>query len=263
MDALSPRTSPDANAAANPRRGADHIAPDCAGQNFYAIDRGLRDLLGALSDAGRFSPAGAAFRPARRAGRRPARRTGADRRQASAGAAPARPLWPRRGLDRLPFLLSRDGANRVRRFPVSRHEPSRRRARHGSPAAGGRQIRAAISVRAGRVRPDVPDQRHRHLDPSDPQIRERRTAGISAAENAVRRRRHDVEGHAVHDRARRRLRRRHHRNHRRARKTASGGSMATNGSARMPTPTSRCCWRAPKARPPAPKGSRCSRCRAG
>jgi acyl-CoA dehydrogenase len=26
-------------------RGADHIAPDCAGANFYAIDRGLRDLL--------------------------------------------------------------------------------------------------------------------------------------------------------------------------------------------------------------------------
>jgi alkylation response protein AidB-like acyl-CoA dehydrogenase len=43
MDARAPRTSPDA--AATPRRGADHIAPDCAGQNFYAIDRGLRDLL--------------------------------------------------------------------------------------------------------------------------------------------------------------------------------------------------------------------------
>jgi acyl-CoA dehydrogenase len=27
------------------KRGPDHIAPDCAGQNFYAIDRGLRDLL--------------------------------------------------------------------------------------------------------------------------------------------------------------------------------------------------------------------------
>src|ERR1700686_1269582 len=27
------------------RRGADHIAPDCSGANFYAIDRGLRDLL--------------------------------------------------------------------------------------------------------------------------------------------------------------------------------------------------------------------------
>ncbi len=26
-------------------RGPDHIAPDCAGQNFYAEDRGLRDLL--------------------------------------------------------------------------------------------------------------------------------------------------------------------------------------------------------------------------
>src|SRR5256714_7744783 len=26
-------------------RGADHIAPDCAGQNFYAVDRGLRALL--------------------------------------------------------------------------------------------------------------------------------------------------------------------------------------------------------------------------
>jgi alkylation response protein AidB-like acyl-CoA dehydrogenase len=26
-------------------RGADHVAPDCAGENFYEIDRGLRDLL--------------------------------------------------------------------------------------------------------------------------------------------------------------------------------------------------------------------------
>ena len=34
-------------------------------------------------------------------------------------------------------------------------------------------------------------------------------AGLSAAENAVGRPRHDVEGHAVHDRTRRRLRRRH------------------------------------------------------
>jgi alkylation response protein AidB-like acyl-CoA dehydrogenase len=45
MDARSPRTSPDAAATPDSRRGADHIAPDCAGQNFYAIDRGLRDLL--------------------------------------------------------------------------------------------------------------------------------------------------------------------------------------------------------------------------
>jgi alkylation response protein AidB-like acyl-CoA dehydrogenase len=31
--------------AKDSKRGADHIAPDCAGQNFYAVDRGLRDLL--------------------------------------------------------------------------------------------------------------------------------------------------------------------------------------------------------------------------
>ncbi len=35
----------DATATPALPRGADHIAPDCAGQNFYAIDRGLRDLL--------------------------------------------------------------------------------------------------------------------------------------------------------------------------------------------------------------------------
>ena len=44
MDARSPRNSQSA-VAPELRRGADHIAPDCTGQNFYAIDRGLRDLL--------------------------------------------------------------------------------------------------------------------------------------------------------------------------------------------------------------------------
>jgi alkylation response protein AidB-like acyl-CoA dehydrogenase len=42
MDALSiSRNAP----SEGRRRGADHLAPDGAGQNFYAIDRGLRDLL--------------------------------------------------------------------------------------------------------------------------------------------------------------------------------------------------------------------------
>src|SRR5712675_924140 len=45
MDALSSRTSGIVAVPPGLRRGADHIAPDCAGQNFYAIDRGLRDLL--------------------------------------------------------------------------------------------------------------------------------------------------------------------------------------------------------------------------
>ena len=40
MDALSPRPLPDAGLL----RGADHIAPDAAGKNFYVIDRALRDL---------------------------------------------------------------------------------------------------------------------------------------------------------------------------------------------------------------------------
>jgi alkylation response protein AidB-like acyl-CoA dehydrogenase len=43
MDALPSQQS--FAEAQNPDRGADHIAPDCAGQNFYATDRGLRDLL--------------------------------------------------------------------------------------------------------------------------------------------------------------------------------------------------------------------------
>src|SRR5712671_6120394 len=45
MDALIARASSGEGLAPALRRGADHIAPDCSGQNFYAIDRGLRDLL--------------------------------------------------------------------------------------------------------------------------------------------------------------------------------------------------------------------------
>jgi acyl-CoA dehydrogenase len=41
MDARSPQEA----GLGPPRRGPDHIAPDSAGQNFYAIDRALRDLL--------------------------------------------------------------------------------------------------------------------------------------------------------------------------------------------------------------------------
>src|SRR6202790_4214207 len=44
MDAIPSHKSFD-NAKAQNVGGANHVAPDCAGQNFYAIDRGLRDLL--------------------------------------------------------------------------------------------------------------------------------------------------------------------------------------------------------------------------
>src|SRR5258708_23421179 len=43
MDALSISRGVASDEGRN--RGADHLAPDGAGQNFYAIDRGLRDLL--------------------------------------------------------------------------------------------------------------------------------------------------------------------------------------------------------------------------
>src|SRR5450432_2110433 len=45
MDALPSRTSFGNAETLDHRRGPDHLAPDCAGENFYAIDRGLRDLL--------------------------------------------------------------------------------------------------------------------------------------------------------------------------------------------------------------------------
>src|SRR5712675_1615583 len=59
MDALIARASSGEGLAPAPRRGADHIAPDCAGQNFYAVDRGLRDLLRlylTLDDFSRLEP---------------------------------------------------------------------------------------------------------------------------------------------------------------------------------------------------------------
>src|SRR6195952_777818 len=45
MHAPQSQTSFDRTQAPHRDRGADHIAPDCSGQNFYAVDRGLRDLL--------------------------------------------------------------------------------------------------------------------------------------------------------------------------------------------------------------------------
>jgi acyl-CoA dehydrogenase len=45
MDAIPSHKSFDKAEKQNLDRGPDHIAPDCAGQNFYAIDRGLRHLV--------------------------------------------------------------------------------------------------------------------------------------------------------------------------------------------------------------------------
>ena len=45
MHAPQSQASLDQTEAQHPDRGPDLIAPDCTGENFYAIDRGLRDLL--------------------------------------------------------------------------------------------------------------------------------------------------------------------------------------------------------------------------
>ena len=120
----------------------------------------------------------------------------------------ARPRRARRGLDRVPPGLPRDGGDRLRRLPVPRHESPRRRARARRAHAPGRQVRLPVSVRAGRVRHHVPDQRHRHLHLPDPQICEPGAQGLPAAAHAVRRPGRAVEGHAVHDREGWRLRHR-------------------------------------------------------
>ena len=50
MDALSNRRMLSRD------RGPEHLAPDGAGQNFYAIDRGLRELPIQADYVGRFTP---------------------------------------------------------------------------------------------------------------------------------------------------------------------------------------------------------------
>ena len=51
MDALSAHRPVSTNGGSD--HGARYIAPDCAGQNFYAIDRGLRELFNRLREVAR------------------------------------------------------------------------------------------------------------------------------------------------------------------------------------------------------------------
>ena len=179
------------------------------GRTSTRIDRGLRELLALYLPADSARAPGAALPAARRPRRRAARRAGPHRRQERAGAAPARPLRPRRGLDRVPPRLSRDGGDRLRRLPVPRHEPPRRRARarcahaprspstpastcscrasSGSCARSASPTRRSISSASMRAR-ELKD----YLLP-------RMLSGDLATH---------VEGHAVHDREGRRLRHR-------------------------------------------------------
>ena len=197
---------------ARPRAAAEPapspIAPDCAGQDFYAVDRGLRDLLELYLPADVRAKLPPHFK---RLGVLAGGRLDQLARMADKHGPVLHPrdrFGPRRGLDRVPPRLSRDGGDRLRRLPVPRHEPSRRHARPRCAGDARRQVRLPVPVRAGRVRHHVPDQRHRHVDLPDPQVREPAAQGLPAAAHAVGRPGRAVEGHAVHDREGRRLRHR-------------------------------------------------------
>ena len=207
----SPRGRSEALAKAEPAQtaaAASPIAPDCSGQDFYAIDAGLQQLLALYLPADTRAHLEPHFK---RLGVLAGGRLDELARIADANGPvlhAARPLRARRGLDRVPPQLSRDGGDRLRRLPVPRHEPPRRRARPRRAHAPGRQVRLPVPVRAGRVRHHVPDQRHRHVDLPAAQVREPGAEGLPAAAHAVGRSGRAVEGHAVHDREGRRLRHR-------------------------------------------------------
>ena len=137
------------------------------------------------------------------------------------------------------------------------------------PAPSAGEIRHHLSLRAGRVRPDVPGLGVGHLQLHHQALR------LGGAEEAAARPAAEpgpgdhAEGHAVHDREGRRLGRRRDRDRGRARSvsaptaSSAGSCMARNGSAAMPMPMSRCCWRGRAARRRARRGSACSPCRGG
>ena len=229
---------------ARPRAAAEPapspIAPDCAGQDFYAVDRGLRDLLGDLPARRRARAARAAFQAPRRARRRAPRRARPHGRQASGPCC------------------TRAIASAATRTGSSTTPPT---ARWRQIAFGDFQFHA-MSHRAGVLGLDAP------LPPvakyacqylfvqgefgimcpisvtdtsiylirkyASPQLKDYLLPRMLSADLAV-----HVEGHAVHDREGRRLRHRPGRDGGRATRAAPGGSTARSGSARTPTPT----WR--------------------
>ena len=138
--------------------------PTSHGRNFYAIDRQFQDLLSLYLEPGLLRQMTPHFE-----------RLGAlagNRLDDLAFTADRHPpvLQPRdrfgRDEDWIEYhpCLSRDGEDGLRGVRHARHEPSRRRAgpRRARPSAG--QVRHHLSLRAGRVRPDVPGLGVGHLE---------------------------------------------------------------------------------------------------
>ena len=109
--------APSKHEAATPADQPGLIAPDTTGLNFFRADPALTDLLQIHLRETLCAAHRAASRPPRRAGRRspgPVRVAGRPRR---AGAAPARPFWPRRAMV-VPSGLSGAGAPRPGEFGI-------------------------------------------------------------------------------------------------------------------------------------------------
>ena len=205
------RTSPDAARHA-PRRGADHIAPDCAGLNFYDIDHALRELLPLYLDSRTIPATGAALRRlgelaggrldelARIADRHPPVLHARDRFGRDEDCIEYHPAY--REMEQIAFgdFQFHAMGHRAGAFGMDRPLP-----------AVAKYVFQYLFVQAefGLMCPISVTDTSTHLIRK---FAERRAEGLSAAAHAVRRHGHDVEGHAVHDRAGRRLRRRHHRN---------------------------------------------------
>ena len=224
-------------AAHDPSR---YVAPDCAGQDFYAIDRGLRDLLALYLPA----DTRAALEPHfERLGE-----LAGGRLDELARVADQHPpvLHPRdrfgRDEDWIEYHPAYREMEQIAFGDFQFHAMSHRAGVLGldRAAASGREIRLPVPVRAGRVRPDVPDQRHRHLDPSDAQVRAARSckdyllpkmlsADLSTLWKGTQFMTEKAGGSdvgAIETVAR-------------ERDGGTGGCTARSGSARTPTPTSR------------------------
>ena len=192
-------------AAAAPGPEASPIAPDCAG-------RTSTPSIGACGSCWRSTCPPPCTRISSRTSRASACSPAAGSTSLPASptrtarAASARPLRARRGLDRVPPRLPRDGGDRLRRLPVPRHEPPRRRAR--------------ASMRRCRRSPNTPSSTCSCRASSascarsaSPTRRSTSSASMRASElkdyllprMLVGRSRRVVEGHAVHDREGRRI----------------------------------------------------------
>ena len=215
--------------------------PTTRGLNFFLEDRNFQFLCESVMGTGRLRA-----RPA--APDRPRR----DRGRTSSTRWPPTPIAIRRCC--APGTSAGRRVDEVVRHPAYRRMEEIAFCRFGLAAmahrpgvlgwpgrapAGG-QVRALLSLRPERVRAALPGQHDGLVRAHARRVRQRGAQGALPAAPHHHRLRRALAGHAVDDRAHRRLRRGrlHHGGPARTR-TGSGGSGATSGSPRWPTRSSR------------------------